>query len=61
LWSDNQKLSGDSLYYDRKNGYGLAINNIQIQDTANDYSIYGNKAEYFEKLDSSIITDSPYS
>jgi lipopolysaccharide export system protein LptA len=59
LWSDNQKLSGDSLYYDRNNGYGLAINNIQIQDTANDYSIYGNKAEYFEKLDSSIITDSP--
>ncbi|MDA7794408.1 hypothetical protein N8962_01735 [Flavobacteriales bacterium] len=59
MWSDNQKLSGDSLYYDRNKGYGLAINNIQIQDTLNDYSIYGNKAEYFENLDSSIITETP--
>jgi lipopolysaccharide export system protein LptA len=59
LWSDNQKLSGDILYYDRNNGYGRALNNVAIEDTANDYTIYGNKAEYFEKLDSSIITDSP--
>tara|TARA_B100001741_G_C16546905_1_gene597232 strand:+ start:464 stop:1939 length:1476 start_codon:yes stop_codon:yes gene_type:complete len=59
LWSDNQKLSGDILFYDRENGYGKALNNIAIQDTANDYTIYGHKAEYFEKLDSSIITIEP--
>ena len=59
LWSDNQKLSGDILFYDRKNGYGKALNNIAIEDTANDYTIYGHKAEYFEKLDSSIITIEP--
>ena len=34
LWSDNQKLSGDILFYDRKNGYGKALNNIAIEDTA---------------------------
>ena len=28
LYSDNQKLSGDVLFYDRKNGYGKALNNI---------------------------------
>ncbi len=59
LWSDNQKLSGDILFYDRKNGYGKALNNIAIEDTANDYTIYGHKAEYFDKLDSSIITIEP--
>ena len=57
--NDNQKLSGDVLFYDRKNGYGKALNNIAIEDTANDYTIYGHKAEYFEKLDSSIITIEP--
>ena len=56
---NNQKLSGDILLYDRKNGYGKAINNIAIEDTANDYTIYGHKAEYFEKVDSSIITIDP--
>lgn len=59
LKNDNQILSGDSLFYDRKNGYGKAVYNISIEDTANDYTIYGNKAEYFEKLDSSIITELP--
>jgi lipopolysaccharide export system protein LptA len=59
LKSDNQILSGDILYYDRNNGYGRALSNVAIEDTANDYTIYGNKAEYFEKLDSSIITDLP--
>ena len=53
LKNDNQILSGDSLFYDRKNGYGKALYNVAIEDTANNYTIYGNKAEYFEKLDSS--------
>ena len=57
--NDKQKLSGDVLFYDRKNGYGKALNNIAIEDSANDYTIYGHKAEYFEKLDSSIITIEP--
>ncbi|MAZ55057.1 MAG: hypothetical protein CMP55_04555 [Flavobacteriales bacterium] len=57
--NDNQKLSGDVLFYDRKNSYGKALNNIAIEDSANDYTIYGHKAEYFEKLDSSIITIEP--
>ena len=35
------------------------MNNIAIEDTTNDYTIYGHKAEYFEKLDSSIITIEP--
>ena len=59
LYSDNQKLSGDVLFYDRKNGYGKALNNISIKDTTNNITIHGHKAEYFEKLDSSIISIKP--
>ena len=57
LWSGDQRLSGDSLYYDRNKGYGLAIRNVAFLDTLNDYIISGNWAEYFEKEDSSIITE----
>ena len=57
LWSGDQRLSGDSLYYDRNRGYGLAINNVEVLDTLNDYIVSGHWAEYFEKEDSSIITE----
>ena len=57
LWSGDQRLSGDSLYHDRNKGYGLAIRNVAFLDTLNDYIISGNWAEYFEKEDSSIITE----
>ena len=42
-------LSGDSLYYDRNRGYGLAIKNVAILDTLNDCIISGHWAEYFER------------
>lgn len=57
LWSDDQKLSGDSLYYNRNKGYGKAINNIEVLDTNNNFIAKGELAEYFERNDSSIITD----
>ena len=59
LNNGQQTLSGDSMFYDRNNGYGIAINNVEILDTINKYTIYGHKAEYFERSDSSIITENP--
>ncbi|MGC6470837.1 MAG: OstA-like protein [Flavobacteriales bacterium] len=59
LWNNNQQLSGDSLYYDRNIGYGLAVENIEIKDTLNDFKIFGERAEFFEYSDSSIITENP--
>jgi lipopolysaccharide export system protein LptA len=59
LENEEQKLFGDSLIYDRKIGYGLALNNISIIDTTNNFIIKGQKAELFEKNDSSIITLDP--
>ena len=59
LYSKQQILSGDSLFYDRNNGYGLALNEVEIIDTIEGYSILGNKIELFESNDSSIVTKRP--
>ena len=59
LENEDQKLFGDSLIYDRNLGYGLALNNVSVQDTINNFIIKGQKAELFEKKDSSIITIDP--
>ena len=45
------------MYYDRNRGYGLAIRNVEVLDTLNNYIISGQWAEYFEKEDSSIIAE----
>jgi len=59
LENKDQKLFGDSLIYDRTKGYGLALKNITVLDTINNFIIKGEKAELFEKKDSSIITIDP--
>ena len=46
LWTGDRCLSGDSLYYDRNRGYGLAIRNVAILDTFNDYIVSGHLAEF---------------
>ena len=44
-----QKLSGDSLYYDRKTGYGKALYNITAIDTVQKITVKGDYGEYWEK------------
>lgn len=51
-----QKLNGDSLYYDRKIGFGKAFNNITAIDTVQHITMKGNYAEYYEKLGKSMVT-----
>jgi lipopolysaccharide export system protein LptA len=52
-----QHLKGDSLYYNRKKGYGKAIKNISVIDSAENIIITGNFAEYFEATENSVVTD----
>ncbi len=58
LSNDKQTLSGDSLYYDRIKGIGLAFENVEIIDSVENIIVLGNYAEYMEKDGYSIITDS---
>ena len=53
----NQTLEGDSLYYNRNTGFGSASKNIVVNDTTRNIIIKGEYAEYFEKEDSTFVTD----
>lgn len=57
--SNEQKLEGDSLYYDRVKGTGEVFRNITITDTVNDFLIYGDYGIHFEKEKNSMITKQP--
>ena len=46
---EGRTLTGDSLYFENKTGYGRAVNNIIMTDTAQDLIVKGNLAHYFKK------------
>lgn len=59
LQTKEQKLSGDSIFYDRLLGIGEAFGNVLIEDTTNKVDIQGGYAFYNEITDSSLVTDCP--
>jgi lipopolysaccharide export system protein LptA len=56
--SSDQSITGDSLYYNKKFGYGLAIGNVVVADTAQDIILTGERAKYYEIGDMVLLTDS---
>ena len=58
LENKNQRIVGDSLYYDKNLGYGLGWNNVVISDSIKNYIVKGNFAEYYEHGGLSTVTDS---
>lgn len=56
IQSKEQKLSGDSLLYDRKAGTGKAYGNVAIYDTLQDVVISGDYGFYDEKKQKSFVT-----
>lgn len=56
--SSDQSILGDSLYYNKKYGYGLAIGNVVVTDTAQNITLTGRKAKYYEVGDMVLLTDS---
>jgi len=57
LKTDERILKGDSLYYEREIGYGRALNNVEMIDTARQVILKGNFGEYFEKKEYAMLTD----
>ncbi|MFH0865480.1 MAG: OstA-like protein [Bacteroidota bacterium] len=55
--NNEQKLNGDSLYYNRTLGFGKAFNNITVTDTVRDIILKGNYAEYYEKDGITMMTE----
>lgn len=53
---ENRILKGDSLYFNRKNSFASATNNIRVIDTINDSRVTGHYAEVYRDKDSVFIT-----
>ncbi|MFW5657027.1 MAG: OstA-like protein [Bacteroidota bacterium] len=51
-------IKGDSLYYDRNNGYGLATDYVEIIDTIQHVILAGKFGEYYESSEEALLTDS---
>ncbi|MEI6765531.1 MAG: OstA-like protein [Bacteroidota bacterium] len=56
--NDKQKMSGDSILYNRITGVGLAYHNVTITDTSRSSIIKGNFIRYDQKHEYSLATDS---
>lgn len=56
LLSKKQKLSGDSLYYDKKKGVGKGFNNISITDTSQNITITGDYGYSNELTNLALVT-----
>lgn len=58
LTHKKRTLVGDSIFYDRNKGLGIAYNNVIIADSVQNIRLKGNSGKYYEFTESSVITDS---
>ncbi len=56
----SKSLTGDSLFYDRKVGYGKAIGNVIFKDTVEKAILRGGLGEYKKADESILVTLNPY-
>ncbi|OQY04254.1 MAG: hypothetical protein B6I20_03385 [Bacteroidetes bacterium 4572_117] len=58
LTHKKQTLVGDSIFYDRNKGLGIATDNVIIADSVQNVRLKGNFGKYYEFTERSVITDS---
>lgn len=60
LTQGSKSLTGDSLYYDGKADRGRAVRNITFIDTAQQFTLKGNKGIYKKADESILVTNNAY-
>ena len=55
---DGQTLTGDTIYYDKKIGFGRVIGHMEMRDTAQHATLYGQNGEMWEENKRGFATDS---
>jgi lipopolysaccharide export system protein LptA len=55
-----KSLKGDTLFYDRKIGYGRAVKHVVFNDNEQKITIYGGLGTYYKSNDLTIVTRDPY-
>lgn len=58
IHADGVTLTGDTIYYDKANGYGKCIGHIESTDSANYMTLYGQIGEVWEEDGRAYVTDS---
>lgn len=56
----SKSLKGDSLFYDRRAGYGKAIGHVTFKDTVENAVLKGGLGEYKKADESILVTINPY-
>lgn len=59
LYSNNKTLTGDSLYYEKRNDFGEVFGHMVLHDTADHYVITGDYGQYTGATDSVFVTKEP--
>lgn len=58
LEREGRTLKGDTLYYERDNGFGKAISNVELFDSTQHVILRGNHGIYYEHEQLATLTDS---
>lgn len=58
IWHLDQYITGDSIYYERKTGYGQIFDNAVLVDTTQDMLLYGDYGELHRSDGYAFMTDS---
>lgn len=53
-------LHGDSMFYDRKQGFGKAVKNITFNDTEQKMTLKGNLGTYYKADERTVVTQNAY-
>ncbi|QHS54508.1 hypothetical protein GWR56_02715 [Mucilaginibacter sp. 14171R-50] len=53
-------LTGDSLFYDKINGYGRAVKRVTFHDREQNITLKGDLATYYKKGERTVVTKDPY-
>lgn len=56
LTNEGKRMTGDSLFYDRKKGYGEGFDNVQLNDTVNKNILTGDYCFYDELKQNALAT-----
>lgn len=53
---DGRQLTADTIFYDKKQGIGKAFNNVEINDTVQHVTLYGNYGYYEDSISYGFVT-----
>jgi lipopolysaccharide export system protein LptA len=58
--SGTKRLKGDSLFYDKKIGFGRAVKNVVFTDSEQKTTMLGGLANYYKSEERTVVTRDPY-